>query len=91
VRQHPAHRVLVKLGFPSGYVTDVLQVLTELGHGDDARLGRAHSWLRDQRTPDGRWLNRYADNGKTGVDVEPQGQPSKWVTLRALSVVGAAG
>jgi hypothetical protein len=79
-----------KLGFPSGYVTDVLQVLevlTELGHGDDARLDRAREWLRGQRRPDGRWVNRYAYNRKTTVDIEQQGKPSKWVTLRALSVL----
>jgi hypothetical protein len=79
-----------KLGFPSGYVTDVLQVLevlTELGHGDDERLRPARAWLLDQRAPDGRWLNRYAYQGKTEVDFERQGQPSKWVTLRALSVL----
>ena len=79
-----------KLGFPSGYVTDVLQVLavlTELGHGDDARLDAAKNWLRDQRGPDGRWRNRYAYPGKTIVEIERQGAPSKWVTLRALTVL----
>ena len=85
-----------RLGFPSGYVTDVLQVLevlTELGHGDDTRLDAAKAWVLSQRGPDGRWLNRYAYNGKTEVDIEPQGAPSKWVTLRALAVLGpdAAG
>lgn len=83
-----------KLGFPSGYVTDVLQVLevlTELGHGDDARLDHARSWLLAQRDADGRWRNRYAYHGKTVVDIEPQGGPSKWVTLRALSVLRSAG
>ncbi len=81
-----------KLGFPSGYVADVLQVLevlTELGHGDDQRLAPARARVLAQRTPDGRWLNRYAYNGKTEVDVEQQGKPSKWVTLRALSVLGS--
>jgi hypothetical protein len=79
-----------KLGFPSGYVTDVLQVLevlTELGHGDDTRLDAAKNWLRDQRGPDGRWRNRYAYPGKTIVEIERQGAPSKWVTLRALTVL----
>jgi hypothetical protein len=82
-----------KLGFPVGYVTDVLQVLevlTELGHGDDERLTAAREWVLGQRGRDGRWRNRYAYNGKTGVDIEPQGGPSKWVTLRALSVLGDA-
>ncbi len=82
-----------KLGFPSGYVTDVLQVLevlTELGHARDPRLGRAVAWLLDQRDTDGRWVNRYAYRGKTTVDIEPEGQPSKWVTLRACTVLAAA-
>jgi hypothetical protein len=80
-----------RLGFPSGYVTDVLQVLevlTELGHGDDPRLAAAKAWVLSQRGADGRWRNRYAYNGKTEVDIEPQGGPSKWVTLRALAVLG---
>lgn len=79
-----------RLGFPSGYVTDVLQVLevlTELGHGGDERLDHARSWLLDQRDASGRWPNRYAYTGKTEVDIEPQGRASKWVTLRALSVL----
>ena len=80
-----------KLGFPSGYVADVLQVLevlTELGQGDDERLRSARAWVLGQRTEDGYWLNRYAYNGKTEVDFEQQRQPSRWVTLRALSVLG---
>lgn len=82
-----------KLGFPSGYVTDVLQnleVLAELGQARDPRLGPALAWLVAQQCGDGRWLNRYAYNGKTTVDIEPQGRPSKWVTLRACTVVRAA-
>jgi hypothetical protein len=79
-----------KLGFPSGYVADVLQnleVLTDLGHAKDPRLANAIDWLLAQRDLDGRWRNRYAYNGKTWVDVERQGAPSKWVTLRACYVL----
>jgi hypothetical protein len=75
-----------KLGFPSGYVADVLQdlaVLAELGHGPDPRLAPAIDWLLAKRDADGRWKNDYAYNGKTWVDFERQGKPSKWVTLRA--------
>lgn len=82
-----------KLGFPSGYVTDVLQVLEalgELGFGADARLANALDWVGAQQTPAGVWLNRYAYNGKTWSDIERQGQPSKWVTLRACTVLRAA-
>jgi hypothetical protein len=81
-----------KLGFPSAYVTDVLQnleVLVDLDHGHDARLTRAVDWLLGQQDARGRWRNRYAYNGKTWCDIEPQGQPSKWITLRACRVLRA--
>ena len=82
-----------RLGFPSGYVTDVLQnleVLCELGCGGDPRLGHALEWLIGKQDADGRWRNDYAYNGKTWVDIEPQGHPSKWVTLRACRVLRMA-
>lgn len=81
-----------RLGFPSAYVTDVLQnleVLAELGHARDPRLARALDWLEAQQSS-GRWTNRYAYNGKTAGDIEAQGHPSKWVTLRACTVLRAA-
>jgi hypothetical protein len=82
-----------KLGFPSGYVSDVLQnldVLCELGHGHDERLATAIQWLLAKQDAGGRWRNEYAYNGKTWVDIERQGRPSKWVTLRACRVLRAA-
>jgi len=83
-----------KLGFPSGYVADVLQVLealAELRYAHDDRLAASFDWLVGQQDANGRWLNRYAYNRKTWVDVERQGAPSKWVTLRACTVLRAAG
>jgi hypothetical protein len=82
-----------QLGFPVAYVTDVLQVLealSELGLARDARLRGALEWVISQRGEDGRWRNRHAYHGKTTVDFEKQGAPSKWVTLRACSVLKAA-
>lgn len=79
-----------KLGFPSGYVADVLQnleVLCELGHGGDPRLEHAIEWLLEKQDAQGRWRNEYAYNGKTWIDFERQGQPSRWVTLRACRVL----
>lgn len=81
-----------KLGFPSGYVTDVLenlQVLCDLGLGGDPRIAPAIAWLLSKQTADGRWRNEYAYSGKTWVDVDRQGEPSKWVTLRACRVLRA--
>lgn len=82
-----------KLGFPSGYVADVLQsleVLGELGHAGDARLSNALELVLGKQGPDGRWRNEYAYNGKTWGDVEAQGRPSRWVTLRACAVLKQA-
>ena len=75
-----------KPGFPSGYVADVLQVLEvlgELGYGADPRLDHAFEWLLSKRDADGRWRNEYSYHGKLWADIDGQGQPSKWVTLRA--------
>jgi hypothetical protein len=82
-----------KLGFPSGYSADVLQVLealAELGLGREPRIRPAVEWLLSRRDGRGRWRNQYAYNRKTVVDIEAQGEPSKWVTLRACTVLAAA-
>lgn len=79
-----------KLGFPSGYVSDVLQnleALCEAGYSQDPRLRPAAEWLLRKQDREGRWTNEYAYNGKTWVDFERQGAPSKWVTLRACHVL----
>jgi hypothetical protein len=80
------------LGFPIGYVADILQnlaVLCELGFAKDARLQSAVDWLLSKQDSSGRWKNQSASNGKTWVDIDKQGQISKWVTLRACSVLKA--
>jgi hypothetical protein len=82
-----------RLGFPSGYVADVLQnleVLAEVGHGRDRRLRPAIDWLLSKQDARGRWKNQYAYAGKLWADFEPQGSLSKWVTLRACRVLKAA-
>jgi hypothetical protein len=79
-----------KLGFPSGYVADVLQnleVLCELGYARDERLGPAVEWVLSKQDGRGRWKNEYAYSRKTWVDFEPPGHASKWVTLRACHVL----
>ena len=81
-----------KLGFPSGYVADVLQTLealVEAGAAGDPRLDHAVEWLLAQQDAQGRWANRYPYNGKMVRDIDRPGQPSKWVTLRACRVLKA--
>jgi hypothetical protein len=82
-----------KFGYPIGYVTDVLQnleVLAALGQARDQRLARAIELVAGKQGDDGRWKLEYSYNGKAWVDVERKGEPSKWVTLRALRVLKAA-
>jgi len=82
-----------KFGYPLGYVTDVLQnleALAGLGTAQDARLARALELVEGKRDDQGRWRMEYTYNGKTWADIETKGQPSKWVTLRALRVLKAA-
>ncbi len=86
------NRSWFKFGFPIAYVTDVLQnleVLTALGYADDPRLENALTLLLSKQDADGRWPLEYTYNGKTWVDIEAKGQPSKWVTLRALRVLNS--
>ena len=82
-----------KLGFPSGYMADVLQnleVLTELGKAKDRRLDRALELVLAKQDAQGRWRNEYPYRGKLWSDVERPRERSKWVTLRACAVVKAA-
>jgi hypothetical protein len=80
------------LGFPLSYWSDVLEtlsVLVALGYGRDPRLADAACWLLGKQDAQGRWTLEHGLNGKMWADIEQQGQPSKWVTLRALRVVKA--
>jgi hypothetical protein len=80
------------LGFPLGYVADVLQTLEalcELGYARDRRLRPAVEWLLSKQDAQGRWRNQRAYTDKTWVMFEQQGAASKWVTLRACRVIKA--
>jgi len=88
------NRSWFKFGYPIAYVTDVLQileVLSSLGYGQDPRLQNGLALLLDKQEKAGRWKMEYTYNGKTWIDVEEKGKPSKWVTLRALRVLTRAG
>ena len=81
-----------RLGFPSGYVADVLQAMEAIcaaGAAGDPRLSGAVHWLLAQQGPDGRYVNRYAYAGKMVADIDAPGKPSRWVTLRACRVLRA--
>jgi hypothetical protein len=83
-----------RFGFPLFYVTDVLQTaeaLTEAGYGGDRRLAATYDLILSKRDSACRWKMEYSYKGKTWADIEQRGQPSKWVTLRAMRVLRAGG
>ena len=83
-----------KFGFPVFYVTDLLQVveaLGALGYGRDPRLARAWDLILQKQAEDGRWCLEYDYSGKTWGDYGAKKRPNKWVTLRALRALRAAG
>jgi hypothetical protein len=83
-----------KFGFPVFYVTDLLQnveALVGLGYGSDPRLENALTTIRNKQDQEGRWALEYDYAGKTWVEFGTKKQANKWVTLRALKVLKAAG
>ena len=79
-------------GFPLSYRSDILEtamVLADLGYGEDPRLSNARQFILDKRDDQGRWIMEKSFNGKMWADIEEKGQPSEWVTLRALRALGA--
>jgi len=96
-RSHDVSRVAkpgwLRLGFPLMYQTDigeVLLVLTRLGVRDD-RMTEALDALRRRADGTGRWRLESTHNDRLVAPVETQGEPSRWVTLRALQVLRASG
>ncbi|MFO7662617.1 MAG: nitrogen fixation protein NifH [Chloroflexota bacterium] len=90
---HGPSRNWWKFGFPVFYITDILQVieaLVALGYDDDPRLANAFALVRSKSDSQGRWPLEYGYTGKMGEGVEfgRKGRPSKWVTIRALRVLG---
>lgn len=79
-----------KFGFPLSYTSDVLEtllVLTAAGYARDPRLQNARAFVESKRDANGKWLLKHSLNGKMWTDIEAKGEPSKWITLRALRVI----
>lgn len=92
--------------WPTHYYYDLmvgLDCLTELGYGNDPRLGYALGVLRSKRRTDGRWnldaaqtdpdeegarwFAQHSEKRPTPLTFEAAGKPSKMITLRALRVL----
>jgi hypothetical protein len=80
-----------QLSFPTGYHYDILRALEYFrlaGAARDERMTEAMELLIGKRGQDGRWPleNLHPDQMDLGMD-EAEGEPSRWITLRALRVV----
>jgi hypothetical protein len=78
------------------YQTDVLEILWILGRLDpaylrDERAREALDLVAAKADTQGRWKLEQTFNDRFVVPIEAKGQPSRWVTLRALEVLRAAG
>jgi hypothetical protein len=83
----------MEFGFPLMYKTDaleMLEVLTRLGY-QDSRMQDAVELVLSKQVdgPQGHpcWVLDKSFNGRMLVTIERQGEPSKWITLRALSAL----
>ena len=88
------NRAWWKFGFPVFYVTDLLQLaeaMVGLGYGNDKRLSNIFEVIREKQNEYGQWLMEYDYTGKTWLEFGEKKRPNKWVTLRAMIVLKAAG
>jgi len=91
----PADPRYLYLLHPNRWHYDVLRALDYFrasaaltGAAPDPRLGEAIDHLRSRRMADGTWPLDWNPVGRTWFDVnDGEGQPSRWVTLRALRVL----
>jgi hypothetical protein len=83
----------LKLAFPWFYGYNILRglwVLTRLGYRDE-RMEDALAVLREKQTPEGKWVLESTPYGRMQANLEKKGQPSKWITLKALWVLERYG
>jgi hypothetical protein len=79
----------LKFGFPLMYQDDALEVLgilTKLGCRDD-RMQEAVNLVVSKQDSSGKWNLENTFNGRFQVDIERQGQASKWITLKAQTAL----
>ncbi|MDX1469338.1 MAG: hypothetical protein R3258_08345, partial [Acidimicrobiia bacterium] len=83
-----------QFAFPNWWHYDVLRGLDYMRRADvrDERLDEALDLVEERRLADGRWARDRIHPGEIHFDIDgPEGEPSKWVTLRALRVLKWSG
>ena len=90
-----ADPAFLRLAEPNRWRYDTLRALEHFreaslvdGTAPDPRLALAVAALRSRRRPDGRWSMDERLRGRVWFDMEPgPGEPSRWITLRAMRVL----
>jgi len=80
----------LRFGYPLSYNSDALEALWALarvGEQPRAEYEPAIELVRSKADKQMRWTMKNSFNGKMLADIEAKGQPSKWITLRALQVL----
>ena len=91
----PADEQFLRFAHPSRWRYDVLRALDYFrsaaaltGAAADPRLGEAVDHVRSRRLEDGTWLLDWSPAGRVWFEVDDgAGEPSRWVTLRAMRVL----
>jgi hypothetical protein len=81
----------VVFAFPFYWQYDVLRALDHFRSTDagrDPRMAEAVEIVRSRRRDDGRWRLDRVPPGRVHFHLEPAAEPSRWITLRALRVLG---
>jgi hypothetical protein len=90
-RDREGSTMFTRFAFPAWWHYDVLRGLEYLRHADitpDERVDEAIQLVESKRGSDGRWLLEVQYPGNMPVEMgESEGQPSRWITLRALRVL----
>ena len=90
-RDRKGGTVWTRFAFPTWWHYDVLRGLDYLRSADvrpDERVAEAVELVASKHDGDGRWLLETRYPGVMPVEMdEDQGQPSRWITLRALRVL----
>jgi hypothetical protein len=79
----------LRFGFPLMYQTDVLEILGILTKLDcqDNRMQEAIDLVVTKQDEEGRWKLESTFNGRFQTNIEQKGKQSKWITLKALTIL----
>ena len=87
----PIKSDFTRFALPNGWHYDILRGLDYLRAAEaprDARLDEALALVAAKRGADGRWLLEQKHSDEQVFDMgEAEGQPSRWITLRAMRVL----